>query len=62
MDNEKITAILPVKEFAEDHYVFMATAQGTVKKTPLAEFSRPAPVRHHRRRPGRRRLPDRRRR
>ena len=55
------TRVLPVKEFAEDHYVFMATAMGTVKKTPLAEFSQPAPVRHHRRRPRRRRLPDRRR-
>ena len=40
-DGERITAILPVKEFAEDKYVFMATALGTVKKTPLSEFSRP---------------------
>jgi DNA gyrase subunit A len=32
-----------VKEFDENHYVFMATAQGTVKKTPLADFSRPRP-------------------
>jgi DNA gyrase subunit A len=32
-----------VKEFDENHYVFMATAHGTVKKTPLAEFSRPRP-------------------
>jgi DNA gyrase subunit A len=40
-DNEKITAILPVKEFTESQYVFMATLSGTVKKTPLAEFSRP---------------------
>jgi len=40
---EKITAVVPVKEFDENHYVFMATAQGTVKKTPLAEFSRPRP-------------------
>jgi DNA gyrase subunit A len=32
-----------VKEFDENHFVFMATAQGTVKKTPLAEFSRPRP-------------------
>lgn len=38
---EKITAILPVKAFADDRYVFMATALGTVKKTPLSEFSRP---------------------
>jgi len=40
-EDEKITAILPVKAFAEDRYVFMATALGTVKKTPLSEFSRP---------------------
>jgi DNA gyrase subunit A len=40
-ENEKITAILPVKEFTESHFVFMATLMGTVKKTPLAEFSRP---------------------
>jgi DNA gyrase subunit A len=38
---EKVTAILPVKEFDEQHYIFMATANGTVKKTPLIEFSRP---------------------
>ncbi len=43
LDHEKITAILPVKEFAQDRFVFMATAQGTVKKTPLSEFSRPRP-------------------
>jgi len=41
MEHEKITAILPVKEFDEDHFVFMATAKGTVKKTALAAFSRP---------------------
>jgi DNA gyrase subunit A len=40
---EKITAVVAVKEFDENHYVFMATAQGTVKKTPLDEFSRPRP-------------------
>ena len=40
-DGEKITALLPVKEFDENHFVFMATAQGTVKKTPLTDFSRP---------------------
>lgn len=40
-EGEKITAILPVKAFADDRYVFMATALGTVKKTPLSEFSRP---------------------
>jgi len=41
VDREKITAILPVKEFSEDRYVFMATGMGTVKKTRLSEFSRP---------------------
>ena len=40
-EGEKINAILPVKEFDEQHYVFMATALGTVKKTPLTDFSRP---------------------
>jgi DNA gyrase subunit A len=40
-EGEKITAVVPVKEFDENHFVFMATAQGTVKKTPLAAFSRP---------------------
>jgi DNA gyrase subunit A len=43
VDHEKVTAILPVKEFSEGRYVFMATAMGTVKKTPLADFSRPRP-------------------
>ncbi|GAB2910500.1 DNA gyrase subunit A [Paraburkholderia jirisanensis] len=40
-DGEKITVVLPVKGFTEDKYVFMATALGTVKKTPLEQFSRP---------------------
>jgi len=40
---EKINALLPVKQYDEQHYVFMATGQGTVKKTPLAAFSRPRP-------------------
>ncbi|MBS0325036.1 MAG: DNA gyrase subunit A [Proteobacteria bacterium] len=43
VDNEKITAVLPVKEFTDGHYVFMATAMGTVKKTSVADFSRPRP-------------------
>jgi len=43
LEHEKITAILPVKEFVDDHFVFMATAHGTVKKTPLSELSRPRP-------------------
>ncbi len=38
---EKITVVLPVKEFSADRYVFMSTALGTVKKTPLEAFSRP---------------------
>jgi len=42
-EGEKITAVVPVKEFDEQHYVLMATARGTVKKTPLADFSRPRP-------------------
>jgi DNA gyrase subunit A len=42
-EGEKITAVVPVREFDENHYVFMATAQGTVKKSPLADFSRPRP-------------------
>jgi DNA gyrase subunit A len=41
LEGEKITAVLPVKEFDEGHFVFMATAQGTVKKTPLTDFSNP---------------------
>lgn len=40
-ENERITAILPVREYAEGQYVFMATANGTVKKTALSEYSRP---------------------
>src|SRR3569623_60017 len=38
---ERITAILPIREYEEDKFIFMATASGTVKKTPLPEFSRP---------------------
>jgi DNA gyrase subunit A len=40
-EGEKITAILPVKAFDDDHFVFMATSRGVVKKTPLSHFSRP---------------------
>ena len=39
--DERITAILAIKEYTSDHFVFMATANGTVKKTPLEQFSRP---------------------
>ncbi len=38
---EQINAILPVREYHEDRYVFMATSSGTVKKTSLESFSRP---------------------
>ncbi|GAB2910092.1 DNA gyrase subunit A [Paralcaligenes ginsengisoli] len=41
VDGEKITVVLAVKEFSDDHYVFMATSRGTVKKTPLSDFSNP---------------------
>ena len=40
-EGERINAILPVKDFSQDAYVFMATSQGTVKKTALKDFSRP---------------------
>ncbi len=40
-DGEKITVVLPVQSFDESHFVFMATSLGTVKKTPLTEFSNP---------------------
>ena len=38
-EGEKITAILPVKQFDDGHFIFMATAHGTVKKTPLSAIS-----------------------
>ena len=40
-EGEKINAILAVKEFDENHFIFMATANGTVKKTPLTDFAHP---------------------
>lgn len=40
-ENERITAILPIKEFEEDKFVLMATAAGVVKKTSLTMYSRP---------------------
>jgi DNA gyrase subunit A len=40
-ENERITAILPVREYPEDQYIFFATASGKVKRTPLSSFSRP---------------------
>jgi DNA gyrase subunit A len=39
--DERINAVLPIREFIEGPYVFMATSRGTVKKTPLVAFSRP---------------------
>ncbi|GLQ48682.1 DNA gyrase subunit A [Dyella flava] len=38
-EGEKVQAVLPVHEYSEDRFVFFATAQGTVKKTPLTEFA-----------------------
>ncbi|OQW93190.1 MAG: DNA gyrase subunit A [Beggiatoa sp. IS2] len=40
-ESERITAVLPVREFVENRYVLMATEKGTIKKTSLIEFSRP---------------------
>ena len=40
-DGERISAVLPVRDFAQGGYVFMATRGGIVKKTDLAAFSRP---------------------
>lgn len=41
IEGEKITAVLPVKEFDDGHFVFMATSEGTVKKTALSAFANP---------------------
>ena len=43
-EGERITAMLAVKEFTEDYYVFMATRKGVVKKTSLSDFARPRSV------------------
>jgi len=40
-EGERINAVMPIREYDEDHYVFMATSSGTVKKTVLSDFSRP---------------------
>ena len=40
-EDERINALLPIREFNDDTYIFMATASGTVKKTSLKEFERP---------------------
>ncbi len=39
-EDERVTAMLPVHEYREDQFIFMATSNGTVKKTPLMHFSR----------------------
>jgi DNA gyrase subunit A len=39
-EGERITSMLPVTEYTDDHFVFMATANGTVKKTALTNFAR----------------------
>ncbi|MEE8380157.1 MAG: DNA gyrase subunit A, partial [Gammaproteobacteria bacterium] len=40
-EGERINAILPIREFEEGKFIFFATANGTVKKTPLKDYSRP---------------------
>ncbi len=40
-EGEMVNAMIPVKEFAEDRYLLMATIAGTIKKTPLSEFKNP---------------------
>jgi DNA gyrase subunit A len=40
-EGEKINAVLPTPTFDEEHFIFMATAKGTVKKTPLTSFANP---------------------
>jgi DNA gyrase subunit A len=40
-EGEKVNAVLPIKEYDDKHYVFLATSLGTVKKTPLSQFSNP---------------------
>ena len=39
--DERISAVLPIREYTDDRYILMATSSGTVKKTPLTDFSRP---------------------
>ncbi len=43
-EGEKVNAMLPVREYSEDRYVFFATQAGVVKKTPLSDFSRPRSI------------------
>ena len=62
-DGEKVTGMVPVREFREDECLFMVTRRGTVKKTELTAFKPPAGPRDHRpgarrERPAHRRGPD----
>ena len=41
MEGEKINVVLPVKQFDDEHFIFMATSMGTVKKTALSNFANP---------------------
>ncbi len=43
VEGERISALLPVREFRDDRFLFFATASGQVKKTPLSEYARPRP-------------------
>ncbi|BBM04209.1 DNA gyrase subunit A [Microbulbifer sp. GL-2] len=43
-EGERISSLMPVSEYDEDHFIFFATANGTVKKTPLTAFARPRSV------------------
>ncbi|MCB1676451.1 MAG: DNA gyrase subunit A, partial [Halioglobus sp.] len=43
-EGERVTSILPVEAYTQGHYIFMATANGTVKKTALTDFARPRSV------------------
>ena len=61
LEHEKITAILPVKEFVEDRFVFMATAHGHGEEDAAVRILAAASVGHHRGRSRRRRFPGRRR-
>ena len=38
-EDERITSMVPVEDYKEGHFILMATKTGTVKKTPLSEFS-----------------------
>lgn len=43
-EGERISSMLPVQDYSDDKFIFMATANGTVKKTPLSAFARPRSV------------------